>query len=68
MSGRKGLSVDVRVGESFRLDIKDQDDQRQCVMVTLEQKAGQCARLRIIAAESVRIVLPKAGLPVLEMA
>lgn len=58
MSRKGGLSVDVRVGESLRLDIDD-GDTKQCVLISLEQKAGQAARLRIVAAEKVRIVFPK---------
>lgn len=49
---KRGAVVDLKVGEVLRLDSGR-------IIVALEHKSGQLARLRIIADESVKIEKPK---------
>ncbi len=54
-----GVSMDVRVRETLHLDVDGADGlPPQRIEVTVEEKSGQVARLRIRAGENVRILKP----------
>lgn len=55
---RDGVTTDVRVRETLHLDVDGADGAPQRIAITLEEKSGQIARLRIQAGDSVRIVRP----------
>lgn len=59
---RDGVSVDVRVQETLRLEVPRAGG-FDLVAITVEHKSGKVARLRICAPDEVRIRRPKSREP-----
>lgn len=60
MSRRDGVAMDVRVRETLHLDVNGAAGApQQRIEITVEEKSGQVARLRIRAGDDVRIVRPQ---------
>lgn len=55
---RDGWSIDVRVTETMLIEVP-RDGGIERVSITLEQKSGQVARLRVRAKDGVKIRPPK---------
>ncbi len=55
---RDGVAVDVRVLETVHLEVPGANGVQR-VAITVEQKSGQLARLRIRAGDSVTIKRPQ---------
>jgi hypothetical protein len=54
-----GVQMDVRVRETLHLDVDGAAGAPQRIEITVEEKSGQVARLRILAADTVRIIRPR---------
>ncbi len=56
----KGMAVNLRSGKSIVLTLDkspDVDTEKMCIRITLEAKAGQVARLHVVAPQVVKIGL-----------
>ncbi len=58
MSQRDGIVTDLRVAETLQMEVPSPDGTLKRVTVTLEQKSGQVARLRVRAPADVVLVRP----------